>query len=161
MGAYWYWYYGKLVARWPMYCTGVALALSISVHLQCKSSATLRLYSEHSETIHKDWHQFRRHPVEACKEIKESLSQSTIINQKLKTGDLKVLSIYMGTDEKNWRSHLGVYPKQWLQGITDGSLHNKKIYDLSAIPTMYLLNKDKNVLLKDYFTVQLIEQLVK
>ena len=104
---------------------------------------------------------FNNPECEACKEMKESLSQSTIINQKLKTGELKVLSIYLGTDKKNWRNHLGEYPKQWLQGITDGSLHNKKIYDLSAIPTMYLLDKDKKVLLKDYFTVQSIERLVQ
>ena len=98
---------------------------------------------------------------EACKEMKAALSQSTIINQKIQTGELKVLSIFMGTDEKNWRSHLGEYPKQWLQGITDGTLHNRKVYDLSAIPTMYLLDKDKKVLLKDYFARQEIEEVVK
>ena len=104
---------------------------------------------------------FNEPECEACKEMKESLSRSTIINHKLKTGELKVLSIYLGSDKKNWRSHLEDYPERWLQGITDGSLHNRKIYDLSAIPTMYLLDKDKKVLLKDYFTVQAIEQLVK
>jgi thioredoxin-related protein len=104
---------------------------------------------------------FNNPECEACKEMKASLSQSTIIDQKVKTGELKVLSIYMGTDEKNWRSHLGDYPKQWLQGISDGTLYKRKIYDLSAIPTMYLLDRDKKVLLKDYFTSQSIEELVK
>jgi hypothetical protein len=105
---------------------------------------------------------FNNPECEACKEMKESLSQSTIINQKLKTGELKVLSIYMGTDKKNWRSHLEDYPKQWLKGIgEDKTLYKSNRYDLSAIPTMYLLDKDKKVLLKDYFTVQSIEQLVK
>jgi thioredoxin-related protein len=105
---------------------------------------------------------FNNPECEACKEMKASLSQSAIINQKLKTGELKVLSIYMGTDKTNWRSHLGDYPKQWLQGIGDDeTLYKIKIYDLSAIPTMYLLDKDKKVLLKDYFTSQSIEQVVK
>jgi hypothetical protein len=105
---------------------------------------------------------FNNPECEACKEMKEALSQSTIINQKLKTGEFKVLSIYMGTDKANWKSHLKDYPKQWLQGISDNdTLHKSKIYDLSAIPTMYLLNKDKKVLLKDYFTSQSIEQFVK
>jgi hypothetical protein len=104
---------------------------------------------------------FNNPECEACKEMKEALSQSTIINQKLKIGELKVLSIYADTDKKNWRSHLGDYPKQWLQGITDGTLYKSKMYDLSAIPTMYLLDKDKKVLLKDYFTSQAIEQMVK
>jgi hypothetical protein len=105
---------------------------------------------------------FNNPECEACKEMKEALSQSTIINQKLKTGELKVLSIYMDADKENWRNHLKDYPKQWLQGISDGeTLRKSKIYDLSAIPTMYLLDKDKKVLLKDYFTSQSIEQFVK
>ena len=105
---------------------------------------------------------FNEPECEACKEMKAALSQSTIINQKLKTGELKVFSIYMDSDIKNWKSHLGDYPKQWLQGIgEDKILYKSNRYDLSAIPTMYLLDKDKKVLLKDYFSVQLIEQLVK
>jgi hypothetical protein len=105
---------------------------------------------------------FNNPECEACKEMKEALSQSTIINQKLKTGELKVLSIYMDADKKNWRDHLKDYPKQWLHGISDNeTLRKSKIYDLSAIPTMYLLDKDKKVLLKDYFTSQSIEQSVK
>lgn len=105
---------------------------------------------------------FNEPECEACKEMKAALSQSTIINQKLETGELQVLSIYLGADKANWRSHLGEYPEQWLQGIgDDATLYKAKKYDLSAIPTMYLLDKDKRVLLKDYFTVQSIEEWVK
>lgn len=105
---------------------------------------------------------FNNPECEACKEMKAALSQSTIINHKLKTGELQVLSIYMGADKANWRSHLAEYPEQWLQGIgEDKTLYKSNRYDLNAIPAMYLLDKDKKVLLKDYFTVQSIEQLVK
>lgn len=104
---------------------------------------------------------FNNPECEACKEMKAALAQSAIINQKLATGELKVLSIYADTDNEKWKSHLGEYPRQWLQGISDGTLYKSKVYDLSAIPTMYLLDKDKKVLLKDYFTTQSIEQLLK
>lgn len=104
---------------------------------------------------------FNNPECEACKEMKQSLSQSAIINQKLQAGELKVLSIYADTAKQTWRTHLGEYSKQWLQGITDGTLRKNKVYDLGAIPTMYLLDKDKKVLLKDYFTSQAIEELVK
>ena len=103
---------------------------------------------------------FNNPECEACKEMKASLAQSAIINQKLHSGELRVLSIYVDADKKSWRSHLGDYPKQWLQGMGDSVTPYKKIYDLSAIPAMYLLDKDKKVLLKDYFTSQSIEQLV-
>lgn len=105
---------------------------------------------------------FNNPECEACKEMKGALSQSTIINQKIKAEELKVLSIYMGADKNTWRSHLSEYPKQWLQGIgEDATLYKAKIYDLNAIPTMYLLNKDKKVLLKDYFSSRAIEEFVK
>jgi thioredoxin-related protein len=104
---------------------------------------------------------FNNPECDACKEMKGALAQSAIINKKLSTGELKVLSIYMGTDKANWRSHLGEYPALWLQGISENDLYKSKTYDLNAIPTMYLLDKDKTVLLKDYFTSQAIEQLVK
>jgi hypothetical protein len=94
--------------------------------------------------------------------MKAALAQSTIINQKLKTGEIKILSIYMGTDKKNWRSHLSEYPKQWLQGIgDDATLYKANIYALNAIPTMYLLDRNKKVLLKDYFSTQSIEEIIK
>lgn len=105
---------------------------------------------------------FNNPECEACKEMKASLAGSAIITQKIKSGELKVLSVYMGTDKANWRSHLGEYPKPWLQGIgEDATLYKAKKYDLSAIPTMYLLDKDKRVLMRDYFTTQSIEQLLQ
>lgn len=105
---------------------------------------------------------FNNPECEACKEMKAALAQSAIINQKIKAGELKVLSVYMGTDIANWKSHLEEYPKQWLQGIgDDATLYKANIYELNAIPAMYLLDKDKKVLLRDYFSSQLIEQLVK
>ena len=104
---------------------------------------------------------FNNPECEACKEMKAALTQSAVINQKIQTGELKVLSIYADADKKIWKAHLGECPTKWLQGIGESGTSYKKIYDLSAIPTMYLLDKDKQVLLKDYFPVQDIERLVK
>jgi len=105
---------------------------------------------------------FNNPECEACKEMKAALTQSAVINEKIKTGELKVLSVYAEADTTNWRIHLKEYPAQWLQGIgNDSMLYKSNRYDLTAIPTLYLLDKEKRILLKDYFSVQEIEQFIR
>jgi hypothetical protein len=95
----------------------------------------------------------------ACKEMKEALVKSETIRLKVKSGELKVLSMYTDKDEKLWLSHLNEYPESWIQGRDeDEYLYKNKIYDLRAIPTIYLLDKDKKVLLKDCTNVGEIER---
>jgi len=50
-------------------------------------------------------------------------------------------------------------PANWtVAHDSSGILYAKSIYDLKAIPTVYLLDKNKTVLLKDCISVPLIEQ---
>ena len=102
---------------------------------------------------------FNNPECNACKEMKQALSSSNIINQKLKTGALKILSIYTDKDEKLWLDYLSNYPEGWIQGRDeDENLYKNKVYDLNAIPTVYLLDKNKKVLLKDGVYVSEIER---
>jgi hypothetical protein len=102
---------------------------------------------------------FNNPECNACKEMKQALSSSIIINQKLKIGALKILSIYTDKDEKLWWDYLSKYPESWIQGRDeDEHLYKNKVYDLIAIPTVYLLDKNKKVLLKDGVDVGEIER---
>lgn len=86
----------------------------------------------------------------ACKEIETMLSASGIIASAVDSGIVKVLDIYIDEDLESWREHLADYPRTWLCGfdpllaIRDGGLYN-----IRAIPSLYLLDKDKKVVLKD------------
>lgn len=86
----------------------------------------------------------------ACKEIEKMLAASGLIASAVETGMVKVLDIYIDEDLKAWRNHLSDYPQLWLCGfdplfvIRDGGLYN-----IRAIPSLYLLDKDKAVILKD------------
>jgi len=102
---------------------------------------------------------FNNPECNACKEMKEALIASSIINQKIKSEDLKILSIYTDKDEKLWLDHLNEYPESWINGRDeDEYLYKNKIYDLRAIPTVYLLDKEKKVLLKDCIDIGKIEK---
>jgi len=50
-------------------------------------------------------------------------------------------------------------PKNWIHGRDENEyLYKNKVYDLYAIPTIYLLDKNKKVILKDVLDVRVIER---
>ena len=77
------------------------------------------------------------------------------INNKM----LTVLSIYPDASVDEWLKALPSLPqKHWVNSYDDGeTIINKRLYDLKAIPTLYLLDKDKKVILKDV-TLREIEE---
>ncbi len=96
---------------------------------------------------------------EACKEYKEMLASSNIISAATKKGTLNVLAIYIDKDISTWKKHLPEMPKTWIQGRDINEyLYRNNIYDLHAIPTLYLLDKNKRVILKDVLDVRMIEK---
>lgn len=94
----------------------------------------------------------------ACKEMTGQMMASAVITQKLRSGELKLLAIYTDPDQTIWRKHLPELPAMWVHGRDEKQyLWKNKIYDLRAIPTIYLLDKSKKVLLKDCMSVMEIE----
>lgn len=94
----------------------------------------------------------------ACEEILASLSVSRVVSNQLESGKLKIVAIYPDEDLAAWRKHLPDVPTQWINGYDAGlAMRKQESYDLRAIPSLYLLDKDKKVLLKDCTSVDMIE----
>lgn len=86
----------------------------------------------------------------ACQDAKTALEISQVINRKSRSGELAVLALYIDRDLDVWRAHLDELPQHWLQGHDiDEHIYKKGVYDVRAIPSLYLLDKDKMVLIKD------------
>lgn len=86
----------------------------------------------------------------ACMEIITVLKEEPAISSLIDQGTLKVLNIYIDEDIQAWRSYMPIYPKQWYNGFDpDFVLRSNEMYNIRAIPSLYLLDKEKNVLLKD------------
>ena len=84
-----------------------------------------------------------------------------MINELSERGDFKVLVIYPDKYLAAWREHLGDYPESWINAYDkDGVLTSERLYDLKAIPALYLLDSDKRVMAKDCTDVEYIEQLI-
>ena len=91
----------------------------------------------------------------ACKDVREQLmrlfsEEGTILARMYSEGKLKVAAVYPDEDMTEWDRYEGDIPRRWINGYDRAQNINRgALYDLRAIPTLYLLGKDKTVLLKD------------
>ena len=96
-----------------------------------------------------------------CREVKEQITTSPMLQELIERKELKVLVIYPDTDLEAWREHLQNYPASWINGYdADQRIEKERLYDLKAIPALYLLDKQKRVMAKDCTDVAYIEKLL-
>ena len=96
-----------------------------------------------------------------CREVKEQITTSPMLQELIERKELKVLVIYPDTDLEAWREHLQDYPSSWINGYdADQRIEKERLYDLKAIPALYLLDKQKRVMAKDCTDVAYIEKLL-
>ena len=96
-----------------------------------------------------------------CREIMEEISASPLLNEMQERGSLKVISLYPDADLEAWRAHLGDMPERWIKAFDEGMIiSSQRLYNLNAIPSLYLLDKDKCVLVKDGTSIPQIENTI-
>lgn len=98
---------------------------------------------------------------ELCRTVREEICASALLSGYIASGRLKVLAIYPDQDLDEWLRYRSEMPSSWINGYdrecvmrTDGT------YNLAAIPSLYLLDKDKTVLVKDAVSISLIESAI-
>ena len=90
-----------------------------------------------------------------CEVVTNQLNSSDAINNALALNNptrtmLTILTLYPDEDLDLWLAHLPQMPQNWVHGYDKGmEITHKKLYDVKAIPTIYLFDKEKNVILKD------------
>lgn len=96
-----------------------------------------------------------------CGEIMRQLASSQLLSALMQHGVLKVLTLYPDEDINHWRKYLDNIPSEWIRAYDKGQILSKeRLYNLSAIPALYLLDRDKRVLIKDGTSVADIERLL-
>ena len=95
---------------------------------------------------------------EACTNSIRFINESSSLQDFIKQNRLTVLSFYPDEDIALWKRHYSEYPENWIVGYDKNlTVLLKGLYDLKAIPTFYLLDKHKKVLIKDG-TLQQVEK---
>ena len=94
---------------------------------------------------------------EHCKETMKELQANEALSSAVASKKVKVLAVYSGDDRKLWKRTAPSLPADWTVGYEDGMLQENGSYVLRAMPTLYLLDADKKVVLKDVLPAQLFQ----
>ena len=92
---------------------------------------------------------------QTCEVVTRQLNNSDAINKALALNSrtrtmLTILTLYPDEDIDLWLASLPKMPQNWVHGYDKGmEITHKRLYDIKAIPTLYLFDKEKNVILKD------------
>lgn len=98
----------------------------------------------------------------SCMQIITELKENPYISAMISEKRLVVLNIYIDEDIQAWRDYMPVYPDEWYNGFDpDFVIRNDKIYNVRAIPSLYLLDSEKNVLMKDAVPEKLLNLLTQ
>lgn len=85
----------------------------------------------------------------SCHDILVGMFADPVLNRALETDRVTVLAVYTEGKPEVWKKYLEGMPAKWLIGEDRRSVKDKALYDLKAMPTLYLLDADRKVLLKD------------
>jgi hypothetical protein len=93
---------------------------------------------------------FKNPTCEECNKMTGKLISSSTVNNLTDRGKLKVLTVYLLDETDEWINHASSVPHSWIYARdAEGKINAEGIYNIKRYPTVYLLDKDKKVLLKD------------
>ena len=96
-----------------------------------------------------------------CREIIEEITSSPLINEMMENDLVEVLAVYPDEDLEAWRDHIGDIPQNWINAYDAGMrITEARSYNLQAIPSLYLLDRTKHVLVKDGVSISDIERII-
>lgn len=96
-----------------------------------------------------------------CREIREAIVASPMLAEMIERGRLTVLALYPDEDLTEWERYRERIPAAWINAYDRGCvIREEGLYDLSAIPSLYLLDAGKRVLVKDSTEVEQIEETI-
>lgn len=98
----------------------------------------------------------------AYAETIDELRSAEIIEKLLEDRRFGILAIYPDEGLGEWKQHTKDYPEDWVNSYDKEQTNsNKELYDLKIIPTLYLLDKNKAVLLKNATFSNIVDYLYR
>ncbi|WP_373168199.1 DUF5106 domain-containing protein [Bacteroides cellulosilyticus] len=85
-----------------------------------------------------------------CRKYEQILAELPAFIEMQEKGIVRVLAVYPDDNEEEWLLKSSHMPRGWIVGWNkQGDIRSKTLYEIRATPTMYLLDKQKKVILKD------------
>lgn len=86
---------------------------------------------------------------ESCHEVLRKMAADRELAAAVRAGKVSVLAVYTEGNDGAWRKALSDMPEGWTTGTDREAVKQGALYDLKAMPSLYLLDGKKTVLLKD------------
>lgn len=86
-----------------------------------------------------------------CRTLLRRLRRNGWIRLAERSLGLRIVVIYSSPEERReqWSEYAATLPERWIAGCDEGArLHYEGLYDLRAVPSLYLLDAEKRVLCK-------------
>ena len=117
------------------------------IHYTTETGATGSLY-----TLKTDFVLIFFHNLDCgnCRELAAAIDASPVIHEMTRRGRLTILSIYPDMAADMWRQHLTQFPASWTHGYDPNlEIANRHTYSLRLLPALYLVDRDRHVVMKD------------
>ena len=85
----------------------------------------------------------------SCHEVLERMAADVTLAEAVGDGAVKVLAVYTEGNDEAWRGSLNGMPEGWTVVTDREQVKEQALYDLKALPSIYLLDKTGKVILKD------------
>lgn len=85
----------------------------------------------------------------SCHETMQEMVADGMLAEAVKAGKLTVLAVYTEGNQEVWKRTLVDLPQGWTVGSDHETVKQGALYDLKAMPSLYLMDGTKRVLLKD------------
>ena len=86
---------------------------------------------------------------EVCQKVVRALQESRTLRECTADDRLTVLAVYVEGDRDRWEATKDALPRQWIVGLDIEHISERELYSFSTLPGIYLLDREKKVLLKD------------
>lgn len=90
---------------------------------------------------------------EHCAEIINKLKDNVELNNKILSGKTKVLAVYPDGDRILWEKSHHQMPNNWIIAFASSPIQPIGKYVFRALPSIYVLDKNKKVIVKDITTL--------
>lgn len=93
-----------------------------------------------------------------CHRLANALALDTIIKRAVTAEQLVVLAV-SPEDADEWRNAGEWLPLQWIDATDNGAIYTNELYDIGSFPSLYLIDTDGRVLIKDGLPEQIIPRI--
>lgn len=96
-----------------------------------------------------------------CRDVITELKRSPDVTAMITGGSLGIIAVYYEGDDEVWNHGKGLIPDTWIDAVTpDDVIEDEALYTLSRQPTLYLIDNEGKVLVRDGVAIDVLRYIM-